>query len=120
VEGETSNIASSSLTYIETEHGRLRRAQRGIDKKDLQRAKKYGQRKSTHPRPNGDPAAIYTYSDIVYITNEATGEEVTSYAVPLLLRPVPIGPAMQAQLEVQQNRSPSKSGLVDFEHCYCC
>ena len=37
-------IPTSAIPFVETEHGRLRRKQRGIDKQDLQAAKKYGQR----------------------------------------------------------------------------
>ena len=85
-----SNIPTSSVPFVETEHGRLRRAQRGIDKKDLQRARKYGTWAPTHDRPDGSPTALYTYKDIVYIVNEATDEEVTSYAIPLTLDPVPL------------------------------
>jgi len=90
-------VPTSAISFVETEHGRLRRQQRGIDKKDLQAAKKYGSTRSTHPRPNGDPTSIYTYKDIVYITNDITGEEVTSYSVPLELEYVPINDALQRE-----------------------
>ena len=36
------NIPTSAITFLQSEHGRLRRAQRGIVKRDLQAAKKYG------------------------------------------------------------------------------
>ena len=83
------------MTFVETEHGRLRRRQRGIDKKDLQAAKKYGHRRTGYPRPNGDPTAVYTYKDIVYIVNERTGEEVTCYAIPIKLEYVPVNANLQ-------------------------
>jgi Mg-chelatase subunit ChlD len=83
-------VPTSAVTFVETEHGRLRRRQRGIDKKDLQAARKHGTRQSTHPRPNGDQTAKYTHNDITYIVNENTGEEVTTYATPVELDPVPI------------------------------
>ena len=85
-----SHIPTSVISFVETEHGRLRRKQRGIDKKDLQAAKKHGERKESHPTRSGDPTAIYTHKDIVYITNERTGEEITSYTLPLQLDYVPI------------------------------
>lgn len=81
---------SSSVSFVETEHGRLRRRQRGIDKKDLQAAIRYGTRRGTHPRPNGDRSGKYTYKGIVYILNEVTGEEITCYAEPIGLEPVPL------------------------------
>lgn len=95
---------TSSVTFLETEHGRLRRAQRGIDKKDLQAAQKYGERRSTHPRPNGDKAVIYSYKDITYIVNEVTGEEVTSYATPLKLEQVNVTPTMLEEHREAQKR----------------
>jgi hypothetical protein len=88
-------IPTSAVSFVETEHGRLRRQQRGIDKKDLQRAKRDGIKKSGHRRPNGDPTAIYKYKDITYIVNEATDEEITSYASPLMLEYVPIDHKLQ-------------------------
>jgi Mg-chelatase subunit ChlD len=84
------NIPTSQVTFIEAAHGRLRRQQRGIDKRDLQRAKKYGTRRRGRNRPNGDPTSVYTYNDITYIVNDKTGEEVTCYATPIAVSPVPI------------------------------
>ena len=71
----------------------------------------------SHPRPNGDPTAIYTHNNITYITNERTGEEVTSYANPIPLDPVPITPEMQkehnkAVSEIQQDKTKWKSNTV--------
>lgn len=48
-----------------------------------------------YPRPNGDRTYKYTYKDIVYIVNNVTGEEVTSYAVPVKLDPVRVTPEMK-------------------------
>jgi Mg-chelatase subunit ChlD len=93
-------VPTSAVTFLETEHGRLRRKQRGIDKKDLQSARKHGTRVRGHPRPqNGDPTAIYTYNGIKYIVNERTGEEVTSYAVPLQLEYIPVTKKMQKEYD---------------------
>jgi len=39
-----SSETTSAVSFVETEHGRMGRRQRGISKKDLQRAKKYGGR----------------------------------------------------------------------------
>jgi hypothetical protein len=90
-------VPTSAVTFLETEHGRLRRKQRGIDKKDLQSARKHGTRVAGRPRKEtGDPTGVYTYKDIVYIVNEITGEEVTSYTVPIEFDCVPITAAMGA------------------------
>jgi hypothetical protein len=103
-EGSIVPQPTSKITVVETEHGRLRRKQRGIDKKDLQTALKYGERETGHPRPNGDPTAKYTYNDIVYIVNECTKEEVTSYAMPFPLDKVVISPAMEKEHRQAQKR----------------
>jgi Alpha-kinase family len=79
-------MSTSLITFRETDHGRERRRQRGIDKKDLQSAMKYGTRTCGWPRPKtGHPTSVYTYKDITYVVNDITGEEITSYAVPLKL-----------------------------------
>jgi hypothetical protein len=83
-------VPTSAVTFIETAHGRLRRQQRGIDKKDLQLARKYGTRRPTYPRKNGDPTSVYTYRGITYVVNDVTGDEVTSWAEPIPLEPVPM------------------------------
>lgn len=88
------DVPTSAITFVETTHGRLRREQRSIDKKDLQSAIKHGSRRSSYPRPNGDPTAVYKYNDIVYVVNERTREEITCYARPLQLDCVPISQAM--------------------------
>jgi hypothetical protein len=93
------DVPTSAITFLETENGRLRRKQRGIDKKDLQTAKKYGLRQETRPRLNGDRTSMYIYKDIIYIVNEVTGEEVTSYANSLELEPVPTSVEMERAQE---------------------
>jgi Mg-chelatase subunit ChlD len=93
-------VPTSAVTFLETEHGRLRRKQRGIDKKDLQSARKHGTRVAGYRRPqNGDPTGIYTYKGISYVVNERTGEEVTSYTVPLELECIPVTEKMQKEYD---------------------
>ena len=94
-----SSIRTSAITFVETEHGRLRRKQRGIDKKDLQAAKKYGQRQRYY-RSNGQRTAKYVYKDITYIVNEVTGEEITCYAKALELEKVPLTLSMQSEYAI--------------------
>jgi hypothetical protein len=110
-------VPTSLITFVETEHGRLRRRQRGIDKKDLQSAIKYGTRSGNFPRPNGDKTYKYSYKNIVYIVNDATGEEVTSYSVPVRLDEVPISQVMQrdhdeACVSIQRNLDSWTSNTV--------
>lgn len=100
-------IPTSEITFVETEHGRLRRKQRGIDKKNLQKAKKYGTREGGYPRPNGDPTSKYTYQDIVYIVNDRSGEEITSYAIPIKLDLFPVTEKMVQDHEWAYKRAKS-------------
>lgn len=112
-------VPTSAVTFLETEHGRLRRQQRGISKRDLQAAKKHGQKTTGRPRQNGETTAIYTYHGIVYIVNDCTGEEITSYTVPLKLDCVPITNIMQlehhaaaARLKINENSWLSNTVMV--------
>jgi hypothetical protein len=76
----------------------MRRRQRGIDKKDLQQAMKYGTREiQDRTTAKGYGTVKYTYNDIVYIVEDTTGREVTSYAVPITLDLVPLTEAMVQQ-----------------------
>jgi Alpha-kinase family/von Willebrand factor type A domain len=91
---DLSSVQSSVISCIETEHARLRRKQRNIDKKDLQAALKYGtcERSSWH-----SSRYKYTYNHIVYIVEASyvgSPLEVTCYAEPLILEPVPVSPIM--------------------------
>jgi hypothetical protein len=105
------SVATSAISFIETEHGRLRRKQRGIDKKDLQAARKYGTRRPGRTRRNGDTTSMYQYKDITYIMNDVTGEEITSYAASIPLDPIPWTP--ERKLEERQARSLRESHPPD-------
>ena len=80
-----SSVPTSAITHIQTEHARQRRLQRGIDKKDLQSAKKHGNVR-LHYRCNH--ILIYDYKDIEYWVDINTGKELTTFAKPLTLKPV--------------------------------
>lgn len=111
------NVPTSAITFVETVHGRLRREQRAIGRKDLQAAVKYGTRAAGRVRKNGDKTSVYTHDNIVYIMNDATGEEVTSYALPIALDKVKITDAIQAQhdnavRDIARHRNRWKSNTV--------
>jgi Alpha-kinase family len=105
-------VQISPLPFKETEHSRLRREQRGIDKKDLEEALIYGTRYQQHSF-----FSKYEYKDITYIVNDWTGEEVTSYAKPLELEKRNLSANEQANLEkternVRQNPNGWTSNTV--------
>ena len=85
-----SSVATSAITHVETEHARLRRKQRGIDKKDLQAAKKHGKRCvfPLYRSPKGNMIYQYNYEGIIYKVDSKTGEEITAYANPLPLKKI--------------------------------
>lgn len=89
VEIVNEKVSTSLITFNEADHGRERRRQRGIDKKDLQSAMKYGTHRQgwTNPR-TGLSRSVYTYKDITYIVDDLSGKEVTCYATPIKLDPV--------------------------------
>ncbi|RYG98796.1 hypothetical protein EON65_51000 [archaeon] len=79
-------LPTSRIELQSTLHGEERRFQRDISKRDLQAAVKYGTRERGFPCPQtGRPRWKYTYADIVYITNETSKVEVTSWTLELPL-----------------------------------
>jgi hypothetical protein len=66
------------ISILSTEHGRMRREERDIDKRDLQKAIKSGTRKKCW----GDRWMI-EYDGIVFITDNCLQYEVTCYPSPL-------------------------------------
>lgn len=69
----------------------MRRAQRAIEKRDLQAALKYGIKMRGFPCPRtGEGRWKYTFADVVFITNETGREEITSWPVP--------GPGLDVEL----------------------
>ena len=72
---------TSLITILSSEHGRLRREQRDIDKRDLQRALKYGKYslKKGHSNPHLE------YDGIIFVTNPSMSREITAFPSPLPL-----------------------------------
>lgn len=69
---------TSFITILSSPHGRLRREQRDIDKRDLRRARKYG----TRTRCWGN-RWCFEYDGITFITDGSMRREVTAYPSPL-------------------------------------
>ncbi|KAL7545059.1 hypothetical protein ACHAWF_008424 [Thalassiosira exigua] len=69
---------TSLITILSSAHGRLRREQRDIDKRDLQRALKYGR-----PERAWGQRWLVDYDGITYITNSTMRQEITAYPSPL-------------------------------------
>lgn len=75
---------TSEVPFFSSLHGRERRALRGIDRIDLQSAVLHGTKEAGWPHPaTGAPRWVYRYAGIVYVTDESSTKEVTSYAEPI-------------------------------------
>jgi hypothetical protein len=74
---------TSLISILSTDHGRLRREERDIEKRDLQKAIKHG----TRQRCWGNRWKI-EYDGIIFITNSTFSREVTAFPSPLNLAPV--------------------------------
>lgn len=75
------NIPTSAVTVLSSLHGRARRAERAIEKRDLQAAVKYGTRtRSLNQR--GRCNYKFVFKGIVYITDATCRNEITSWALP--------------------------------------
>lgn len=74
---------TSLISIISSEHGRLRRIERDIRKRDLQKALKHGKIETAW----GGRYKV-TYDGIIFITNTSLREEVTSFPEPMQLAPL--------------------------------
>lgn len=77
-------LRTSEVAFNSSLHGRERREQRDIGKRDLQSAVRYGKQEVTFSR-NGERRWKYTFGDVVYITDVTSSLEVTSWALELPL-----------------------------------
>jgi hypothetical protein len=74
---------TSLITILSCEHGRLRREQRDIEKRDLQKALKYGRRSKCWGK-----RWMIEYDGIVFITDQSLTREITAYPAPLAYAPI--------------------------------
>ena len=74
------DMPTSSISLVSHLHGRSRRGQRGISKRELQEAVKYGVKEYDNGR-EGQVRWRYTtpYNGVVYITDESSRQEITSW-----------------------------------------
>lgn len=78
--------STSEIPFLSSLHGRQRRSLRKIDRRDLQAAVKHGKKEPGWPHPaTGAARWKYTHANIVYITDETSTREVTSYAEPIAI-----------------------------------
>jgi hypothetical protein len=66
-------------SLISHTHGRQRRAERGIEKEDLKNAIKLGRKERANPGRDGKPRWRYSHKGVVFITDETSKHEITSW-----------------------------------------
>lgn len=74
-------LRTEDVTLISHVHGRQRRSERNIQRRELQAAIKHGVRESANPGRDGSLRWRYTYKGVVYITDETSRHEVTSWRI---------------------------------------
>lgn len=75
------SLRTEDVSLISHTHGRERRAERNILRRELQAAIKHGVKEKGNPGRDGSPRWRYTYDGVVYITDETSRHEVTSWRV---------------------------------------
>ena len=78
---EQCSLRTDSISLISHTHGRERRAERKILRRELQAAIKYGNKERANPGRNGEPRWRYTYDGVVYITDDTSRHEITSWRI---------------------------------------
>mmetsp|Transcript_33016 Transcript_33016/g.76068 ORF Transcript_33016/g.76068 Transcript_33016/m.76068 type:complete len:283 (-) Transcript_33016:1974-2822(-) len=89
-----SDVPTSLVSFRSSQHGRKRRKQRDISIDSLQRAIKRGRR-----FPCGAGRSRYIYDSVVYVVEDATGREVSSWKIAKPLLPVKISEKEQKDNE---------------------
>jgi len=92
--------STSIITILSSTHGRLRREQRDIDKRDLQRALRYGTRTRAWDR-----RWLVEYDGITFITDSTMRKEITCYPSPL--------PKMDIDFETSANHAKARHLLME-------
>mmetsp|Transcript_15147 Transcript_15147/g.37130 ORF Transcript_15147/g.37130 Transcript_15147/m.37130 type:complete len:372 (-) Transcript_15147:7-1122(-) len=75
------SIKTDNIPLVSHVHGRQRRAERNIQRKELQAAIKYGQKETANPGRDGSTRWRYTYNGVVFVTDETSRHEVTSWRI---------------------------------------
>lgn len=72
-------MRTSAVTINSHTHGRERRTERGIEKRELQKAVKEGVKEPANPGRTGDKRWRFTHNGVVYITDDSCKHEITSW-----------------------------------------
>ncbi|KAL3936397.1 MAG: hypothetical protein SGBAC_008274 [Bacillariaceae sp.] len=75
------SIRTDNIPIVSHTHGRQRRAERNIQRTELQAAIKHGQKETANPGRDGSTRWRYTHKGVVFITDETSRHEVTSWRI---------------------------------------
>ena len=75
----SSSLKTEEHTVLSADHGRQRRQERDISKRDLQLALKYGKQERAMDDRRGRPRYRFTYRGVVYLTDQTMKHEITSW-----------------------------------------
>ena len=87
---------TSLITILSSTHGRLRREQRDIDKRDLKKALKYGK-----PEKSWGRRWSIDYDGITFITDPSMRQEVTAFPSPLPRQEVSLSTEMEHRKTIE-------------------
>ena len=79
-------LGTSDVTLISCDHGRQRRSERKIKRRELQEAVKYGKKERANPGRSGELRWRFTHRGVVHITDETCRQEITSWRIPTMDR----------------------------------
>lgn len=82
---------TSLVTLISHEHGRKRREERNIHRRELQAAVKNGRRLPANPGRDGSRRWKYIHAGVAYVTDESSRHEITSWRLDEKEPEVPFG-----------------------------
>ena len=80
-DSDVSDTPTDAVSIISHAHGRERRAQRGVERRQLQAAVKHGQKTPGRPGRDGKQRWRFEYNGVVYITDETCRHEITTWRV---------------------------------------
>ena len=97
-------LRTSDVTLVSHAHGRERRAERGIQRRELQAAIKHGEKVAANPGRRGEKRWRFTHQGVVYITDETMRHEITSWRLD--------GSEAVAEAEASDDDRPTGSHVV--------
>jgi hypothetical protein len=106
------SVSTGEIPFTSSLHGRERRLQRDIAVRELQAAVKHGVKEKGHRSRNGERCWIYTYGDIVYITDVTSTQEITSWALELPLLKVEISDHYKSSYNEAKSRIDADASII--------